>query len=218
MNRPDFQRARSPERKARRRADLLAAAGALVDAEGPEAVSLAAIAARAGVVKSGVYRYFESREEILARLLVADLDAAMDEVAEALDALPDGAPPETMAAPIARAFAARPRLCRLVAVFATVLERNISPDRLVDIKTEVFAAAERVAAAAARAFPSIPAGAWTPFVSTAFAMVAGMWPLSVIPEHVREAARAAGRPDMSHDFEPLCEWALGRMLRGMAEG
>lgn len=45
MNRPEFQRARSPERKAQRRADLLAAAGELVEAEGPEAVSLAAIAA-----------------------------------------------------------------------------------------------------------------------------------------------------------------------------
>ncbi len=64
-----FRRARSPARKALRRAALLRAAAELVDADGPEGVSLAAIAARAGGAKSNVYRYFESREEILARKL-----------------------------------------------------------------------------------------------------------------------------------------------------
>lgn len=218
MNRPEFQRARSPERKAQRRADLLAAAGELVEAEGPEAVSLAAIAARAGVVKSGVYRYFESREEILARLLVADLREAVDEVVGALAALPADAPPEALAAPLARAFAARPRLCRLAAIFATVLERNISADRLVDVKKEVFGAAERLAAEAARAFPCVEASDWAHFVNVSFALAAGMWPLSAMPDHVRSAAAAAGRPDLPHEFEPLFAWALERTLRGMAAG
>ncbi|HEU0222902.1 MAG TPA: helix-turn-helix domain-containing protein, partial [Paracoccaceae bacterium] len=71
-----FQRARSPEQKAHRRRAILEAAAALLAEGGIEATTLAAIAERAGLVKSNLYRYFESREEILMWLFVEDLGEA----------------------------------------------------------------------------------------------------------------------------------------------
>lgn len=64
----------------RRRGDLLDAATALFAARGVEATSVAAIAAAAGVSKGSFYRYFESREELIAALksrFIDDLLAAV---------------------------------------------------------------------------------------------------------------------------------------------
>jgi len=71
---PSFQRARKPEEIEARRETLLAAAAELFDAEGPMGAGLNAIAARAGFTKSNVYRYFESREQVLLELFLSEMD------------------------------------------------------------------------------------------------------------------------------------------------
>src|SRR5688572_27042209 len=73
-----FQRARKPEEIEARRVTLLAAAAALFDEEGPQGAGLNAIAARAGFTKSNVYRYFESREDVLLSLFHMELTAFVD--------------------------------------------------------------------------------------------------------------------------------------------
>ena len=66
-----FQRARSEEQREARRQAILAAAAAML-AEMPVAeVSLNELSRRAGLAKSNVLRYFESREAVLLELLDA---------------------------------------------------------------------------------------------------------------------------------------------------
>src|ERR1700744_6083465 len=66
-----FQRARSAEqREVRRRAILDAAAGMLAEMPVAE-VTLNELSRRAGLAKSNVLRYFESREAVLLELLDA---------------------------------------------------------------------------------------------------------------------------------------------------
>ena len=63
-----FQRARRPEQKERRRQDILAAASTLGARDGVRAVTLTDMAAEAGVHKSAVLRYFETREAVFLML------------------------------------------------------------------------------------------------------------------------------------------------------
>src|SRR5579862_9131556 len=64
-----FQRARSEEQRATRRQAILGAATAML-AEMPVAdVTLNELSRRAGLAKSNVLRYFESREAVLLELL-----------------------------------------------------------------------------------------------------------------------------------------------------
>jgi len=65
----------------RRRGDLLDAATALFAERGVEATSVAAIAAAAGVAKGSFYRYFASREELMAALKARFIDDLLAEVA-----------------------------------------------------------------------------------------------------------------------------------------
>ena len=84
-----FQRARKPEEIETRRRALLAAAAELFDAEGPLGAGLNAIAARAGFTKSNVYRYFESREQVLLALFLAEMDEMVPALCADLAAAPE---------------------------------------------------------------------------------------------------------------------------------
>ncbi|MDR3474904.1 MAG: TetR/AcrR family transcriptional regulator [Devosia sp.] len=171
----DFHRARRPEQITVRREAILAAAAALFGQEGPEGTSLNAIAARAGFTKSNVYRYFESREAVLLSLFLEDF---ADLAGELERTLPDGPAGDPVAAAhaVAAAFLARPRLCQLLGMLASVLERNVSEAAVVMLKTTMLMTAGRISAAMARALPqfSLEDCSWVTGVIGIF--VSGLWP------------------------------------------
>jgi AcrR family transcriptional regulator len=127
-----FQRARSEEQRAARRQAILGTAAAML-AEMPVAqVTLNELSRRAGLAKSNVLRYFESREAVLLELLDSawqDWLAQLD--AELADAVVPGDPvasrADQLAAAVAASLTARPMLCDLISAQAAVLERNVSP-------------------------------------------------------------------------------------------
>jgi AcrR family transcriptional regulator len=105
-----FQRARSAEQREQRRRAILDAATALLERAPVAELSLTALARQAGLAKSNVLRYFESREAVLLELLdaasrdwlaglPAELDAGLagpagdGPVAVPVCALPAGLPP-----------------------------------------------------------------------------------------------------------------------------
>jgi AcrR family transcriptional regulator len=78
---PQRPRRQSPA-PARRRGDLLDAAAALFAERGIEATPVAAIAEAAGVAKGSFYRYFPSREALMAALKERFVDGILDAVGE----------------------------------------------------------------------------------------------------------------------------------------
>jgi AcrR family transcriptional regulator len=127
-----FQRARSEEQREARRQAILGAAAAML-AEMPVAeVTLTELSRRAGLAKSNVLRYFESREAVLLELLDAAWQDWLVELDRDLSVAVDPAALVTsrcdrLAAEVAASLAARPMLCDLISAQAAVLERNVSP-------------------------------------------------------------------------------------------
>jgi AcrR family transcriptional regulator len=127
-----FQRARSVEQREVRRRAILDAAAAML-AEMPVArVTLNELSRRAGLAKSNVLRYFESREAVLLELLDSAWQEWLAQLEQDLPAAVDrGAAPaergDQLAAAIAASLASRPVLCDLLSAQAAVLERNVSP-------------------------------------------------------------------------------------------
>jgi len=127
-----FKRARSEEQREARRQAILGAAAAML-AEMPVAeVTLNELSRRAGLAKSNVLRYFESREAVLLDLLdsawqdwLTKLEA---DLAEAVDiSAPLAVRADQLAAAVAASLGSRPMLCDLISAQAAVLERNVSP-------------------------------------------------------------------------------------------
>ena len=128
-----FQRARNQEQREARRQAILGAAAAML-AEMPVAeVTLNELSRRAGLAKSNVLRYFESREAVLLELLdsawqdwLAQLDRDLADGGDA--AAPLAGRADRLAAALGSSLAARPMLCDLISAQAAVLERNVSPE------------------------------------------------------------------------------------------
>lgn len=129
--RPRYQRARSEAEKAERREAILAAAADLLPATGFEAFSMAALAAKAGIAKGTLYLYFASREEVLLALYVETMAAWSRAL---LAGLRDGMSDAEFVALFQRVSLADPSFLTLRARLESVIEHNVSLERLVEAK------------------------------------------------------------------------------------
>jgi TetR/AcrR family transcriptional regulator len=205
-----FQRARKPEEQQLRREAILAAAAELFDAGGEQAAGLNAIAAKAGFTKSNVYRYFESREEVLLSLFVADLEAFVTAYETEARSIPQG-DVVALAELTARGFIDRPRLATMISIIASVLEQNVSVPKIVALKRTLTRLYSRVAVAVHDCLPgtSIEDCSWA--ASIAATLVAGMWPtVNSSPA----AAEVLAMPEFAH-LKPMPERDLARAVRAL---
>jgi len=119
----DFKRARTSDAIEARREALLNAARTLLVDQAPLDISLAAICGQAGLVKSAVYRYFESREDLLIEVLMEDMRAFLTAgVAKIATRTPNDF--SALAADFAEMVAQRPRMACLLAHMTSILERK----------------------------------------------------------------------------------------------
>lgn len=203
-----FTRARRPEEVAQRREEIVAAATTLLGRHGLDQISLNGIAREAGLAKSAVYRYFESREAIFLHILERDFRDWLDEVEYALGKLKGCDDAGAVAVALTAATVRQPRLCQLVSSLASVLEQNLSEQAILSFKQESLQLAMRMVVALSVALPSVPAEQWAEFVNPAIALIAGLWPLSHPSETVQKVMQ---RPEFQA-FQPDFERQLGRTL------
>ena len=67
-----------------RREQLMAAAMELAIADGAQAITVAAVAAKAGLSRSSIYEYFSSSADLVADLVIDELDHYSNRLAEAI--------------------------------------------------------------------------------------------------------------------------------------
>jgi AcrR family transcriptional regulator len=211
-----FQRARRPEHKQQRREAILDAARALALEGGVQRVTLGDVAAAAGMAKSNVLRYFETREEIYLELT----SAAFAEWGAAVAARLGGraSTPAQVAGVLADTLSERPLLCDLLAQVSATLERNVSPGRARTFKLSLAAQAEALTAAVATALPGLTGAQALDLAGATFALVAGLWPAAHPP-----AALAAmlDQPELCHMrivFHAILRRVLSALLTGMLAG
>ncbi len=140
--RPRFQRARREAEKAERRAAILGAAGALLAATGFEGFSMSVLARKSGIAKGTLYLYFETREEVLLALFVEKL-AAFNRAL--LARLEPGMADEAFARAFQEASAGDPAFLALRARLESVIEHNVSLERLVEAKRAMRSVVEALA-------------------------------------------------------------------------
>lgn len=206
-----FRRARKPEEIETRRETLLAAAAELFDAEGPMGAGLNAIAAKAGFTKSNVYRYFESREQVLLALFLAEMDDLAPAICARLEAIHERDVP-AIAEAIAAEFVLRPRLGRLSAILVDTIEANVSEDTIIATKRAMGVHTAHLAEALNEKLPGASVGDCLWAITMIGTLVAGMWPNAhPTPAAARVLAReefAAFRPNIERDLKRAAEALL----------
>jgi AcrR family transcriptional regulator len=182
-----YQRARRPEQKLERRDAILGAARELALRDGVRAVSLADIAARVGIHKSALLRYFETREQIFLELTAAAwrewtaaLHAELDPAApDSAGPGPAGAGTQALVADVfARSFGDRPLLCDLIAHTPLNLERNVSVETVRRYKLTSLAAVDEAAALVRRVLPGLTLAECGEFVAALASLAGAVWQIA----------------------------------------
>src|SRR5580704_9372763 len=216
MTAKTFQRARRPEQKRQRQDAILGAARELARRDGVRNVSLADIAARVGIHKSALLRYFETREQIFLELTAQ----AWLDWAQALHAgLDDAAPgsPALVADVIADSFAARPLLCDLIPHTALNLERNVSVAAVHRYKRTSLATIEDAARLVHRVLPELTAGECREFVAAMATLAGGLWQIANPPPALADLY--AAEPELAQacvELAPRLRRTAMVLLAGLA--
>jgi AcrR family transcriptional regulator len=217
-----FQRARSEEQREARRQAILGAAAAML-AEMPVAeVTLNELSRRAGLAKSNVLRYFESREAVLLELLdsawqdwLAQLDAELADAVVVGDPVASRA--DQLAAAVAASLAARPMLCDLISAQAAVLERNVSPEVAAQYKRASIAGISALGALLLRSVPELGEPDAFRLAGAAVMTAAAVWPhtqpsAAMLAAYAADPALAAMRLDFTATLREMLEVLTAGLL------
>lgn len=217
MSSTAFQRARRPEQKRQREQAILAAAAAILEADGVGGVTLTAVAAEVGLAKSNLYRYFESREDILLQLLASDEAEWVAQFERALAPLAGTDDADRVGAAMAATLAANPRLCLLTSVLTTVLERNVPMEVVRRFKTRASALSIRIGNALHAACPGIPLARQPELQRWVQALVAGLWPIAHPAPVVAELVAEPRYAQFTSDFEDDLRRTITALLVNLCE-
>ena len=215
-----FQRARSEEQRQARRQAILGAAAAMLGEMPVAEVTLNELSRRAGLAKSNVLRYFESREAVLLELLdsawqdwLVWLD--QDLAASASHAAPVAERCAQLASAVAASLASRPMLCDLISAQAAVLERNVSPEVAARYKRASMAGIAALGGLMLRCVPELGEPDAVKLAGATVMTTGALWPHTQ-PSAAMLAAYAAD-PELAAmrlDFTAT----IGEMLEVMSAG
>ncbi|WP_433296211.1 TetR/AcrR family transcriptional regulator [Actinoplanes sp. CA-030573] len=176
----EFQRARRPAHVDARRAVILDAAEHLLAERSVDDVTLVQISERSGLAKSGLLRYFDSREAIFLEILDRNREAWLERLTAELPGIPPRAGrygiETALAAAIARSLIDTPLLCDLIAAMAGVLERNVSVEFARSFKARAAAHHDRLADLIRACLPHMDIAGARHFAGAVFVITAGLWP------------------------------------------
>jgi AcrR family transcriptional regulator len=207
-----FERARKPEEKELRRRAILTAARELAREVGPIELGLNELGRRSGVSKPNIYRYFESREEVLLRLFIAELTDVVAEIEEWLLTCENDLRGVSLC--LTRAYLSRKLFCQLLGMVSSILEHNLSPEVIASCKTEVQALSAKISAALRLALPwlSVTDANWAEHSIALYA--SGLWPAA---NPSKNAAEVLARPEFQA-MKPNAAKDLGRFIEVLLLG
>ncbi len=143
-----LQRARTDQQKQRRRTDILSAADTHFKEAGFENFSMATLARQAGIAKGTLYLYFQTREEVLLDLYIDKLLLWEERLVQALQS-------DMSDTEFAQSFLeishADTGFVPLATRLSSVIEQNISIEKLIESKRSMAAMVQRLSGPVANA-------------------------------------------------------------------
>jgi AcrR family transcriptional regulator len=211
-----MQRARSAEDKAHRSEALLAAAEAVaLELGGVRHVTLAAVTDRASLHRTGVRRYYASKEELLLELAERGWGQWRDAVLREAGGRSTLTPSST-ADVLTSTLTALPVFCDLLTHVALTLEGDVDLERARRYKASAFAAHDEMVATLAAA-STLTARRLQDLIATALALSAMLWQVAhPTPTLARLYDQVPEWGHVALDFGPRLRDLLRASARGLA--
>ena len=212
---PRPARARSAHAKDQRRATLVAAAGRLFADADFEAITIARVAEIAGMAKGTAYLYFATKETLFLELVRAELTAWLTDFVKAVARLRPATAAVALPKLVAKSFAARPQLRRLVVLQHTLLEPKLADEPALQFKLHLRDLMDEAVAAITPKISGWQQHDAQVFLMQGFALVISTTVLSEpAPVIARVLASDARLKPFQIAFEPFLAQALGMLIQG----
>ncbi len=208
-------RARSVTAKAARQASILQQTLLLWQRHRYEEVTLQLVAEQMGLSKPALYSYFSSKESLFLSLYEQLVAEFLSELAKHLQ-LGGQHSPRTLAILVSTLLLERPEFIRLVVYLATLLERNISPQRALEHKLWLLDQLASVTLLI-EAKASLPAGLGLQLLTYTQAMLAGLYPMSDLAPAICQALENDELSVLKVDFKRVLPEALAALYTGLAQ-
>jgi AcrR family transcriptional regulator len=211
------QRARSSDDKARRSEDLLVAAESIaLERGGVRFVTLAPVTERAGLHRTGVRRYYASKEELLLELAERGWRQWRDAIIDQVRGRGELQPRE-VAMVLADTIAVLPVFCDLLTHVTLSLEGDVDIERARRYKARSFAAHDEIVSTLDRT-SAMTTEQLQALVAAALAFAGSFWQVShPTPTLVALYQQEPGWGHVALDFQPRLRLLLQSTALGLVE-
>jgi len=209
------RRARSPEAKSARRAQILDAASALLEKVELDTVVMDEVARKAGVAKGTLYLYFRTKEELFLGLLERAFEAWFDELDAQLAVGQGWIQASALADLVTAALAPRLLFRRLLALLGAVLEHNLQDDRALRFKWRIAGRLAMTGALLERRTVYLRPGDGARLLLHLQALAAGIQTLAEPAPPVRRILQAPGLDVMRMEFDREFRATARALLTGL---
>lgn len=201
-----YQRARSNKHIQERIQEIISAASNIYDSVGYEGLSFSAISELTKFTRPTIYKYFNTKEEILIKILLADMESwistlinsfkinklySIDEIADIW----------------VNAISENYRLLNLYSILFTSIEKNVSIEALAEFKKDVHKLQEPVMELLKQLFPKADKANILNFLTNQLALALGLYPMCQLCELQIKAIEASGinykAPDFKNTYKPI---------------
>ena len=202
----------SPQLTEARKEEILQACAALYETRGFKETTLKEIGAATTLTRTGIYLYFQTKEEIFLALLAKEYDgwvAEMQAVMAERPAMPRG----EVAAVLARTLTDHPRLLRLLSMNLYEMEANSRPERLTAFKHSFGASLDTVDRMLRQYLPEADDVWRQRFLYAFFPFIYGIYPYTSVTEKQQQAMQDAGIPYVYQSAYDLAFSFLDQLLK-----
>ena len=176
-----------------RKEEIIAACAALYEEKGFKDTTIKDIGEAITLTRTGIYIYFETKEEIFLALLGREYDAWVSEMREIMARKTDMTRND-VAEVLAGTLTNHPRLLRLLSMNLYEMEANSRPERLVEFKKSFGASLETVDQLLQQYVSDMNEDQRRKFIYAFFPFIYGIYPYTSVTEKQMAAMREAGIP------------------------
>lgn len=198
-----FERARTNKQIQERKKEIVKACAKLYDESGFDGVHFKAISEITSFVRSTIYTYYKTKEEILLDLFLEDIKTWSSDINSMLESH-ETLSKEDYCREITNTYVNNTRMLQLFSILYSILEKNCSLEKLTEFKSEFKGLREPFITSLNKYFPNADHDSKQTFVYNSSCFVLGLYPTTNISEKQKNAMKNSGMGYHPIDFGDMC--------------
>lgn len=212
-----FQRARSNQHIQERIQEIISAASKIFDSIGYEGLSFSAISELTKFTRPTIYKYFNTKEEILLKILLSDAESWVSSLANSFKLnkiYSIGEVADIWVNSISENY----RLLSLYSMLFTLIEKNVSLEALVEFKKGFLKLQEALQELVGQLFPKADKADIQSFLVNQLALALGLYPMCQLCELQIRAIEVSGINYQAPDFRDTYKSNIYQLMYCLEQG